>query len=322
MIDSFGRDINYLRVSVTDRCNLRCKYCMPEDIPFISHSEILRSEEILRICKSASELGIENIRVTGGEPFVRLGIIDLLSEIKSLPLIKRVTVTTNAVLLSKYVDALAGMGIDGINISLDTLNAHTYRQITGSDAFDNVMEGLKSALDAGLNVKLNCVPLRFTNEDELIKIASLAEDYKMDIRFIEAMPIGEGRSFCPIDGDSILKDLLTHYPLLKKSGEKRGNGPARYYAGSPLKGAVGFISAMSDCFCEECNRIRLTSTGKLKLCLYYDDEVDIRHLLRSGASDGDIKEAIKSAVLAKPERHNFGVGIEPAEHRKMWQIGG
>jgi len=321
MKDAFSREIDYMRISVTDRCNLRCKYCMPETMPYVPHEKILRKEEFLRVCKLASEMGVKNIRVTGGEPLVRLGVMDLLREIKKLPLVERLTLTTNGVLLEQHAEELADLKLDGVNISLDTLNAETFRNLTGVDAFAAVWRGIEAVLKTDMRVKLNCVPLRGINESELAEIAALAETRRLDVRFIEAMPVGEGKGFDPIDGESILRELLSVYPDLKKDDEKRGSGPAMYYNG-PLAGSIGFISAISSCFCEKCNRVRLTSTGMLKLCLYYDDNLDLRWLLRNGASDDEIKKAMMDAVLKKPEKHEFSVEQLPPERKKMWQIGG
>jgi len=321
MKDTYGREIDYMRVSVTDRCNLRCKYCMPETMPFVSHDEILRSEEIVRVCRLASELGIKNIRITGGEPLVRRGVMDLLREIKKLPLVEHLALTTNGVLLEQYAKELADIKLDGVNISLDTLSPATYHSLTGVDAFDDAWRGIEAVLETDIRVKLNCVPLRGINEGEYAKIAALAEERRIDVRFIEAMPVGEGKEFAPIDGESILNELRTVYPDLKVGSKKRGLGPARYFVGA-LKGSIGFINAMSSCFCEKCNRIRLTSVGMLKLCLYHDDAVDLGILLKNGASDDEIKAAVTRAVLEKPEKHDFTGGQAPGEGKKMWQIGG
>jgi len=294
---------------------------MPESLPFVPHEQILRNEEILRIARLTTELGVRNIRVTGGEPLVRRGVMDLLRELKKLPLLERLTLTTNGVLLEQHLKELSDIKLDGVNISLDTLNPETYHTLTGVDVFHEVWRGIEAVLETDMRVKLNCVPLRGVNEKEYLKMAALAEEKRLDVRFIEVMPIGEGITFEPIDGESILKELLSVYPDLKEGSRKRGSGPARYYEGR-LKGSIGFISAVSSCFCEKCNRIRLTSVGKLKFCLFYDDVMDLSALLRSGANDDEIKDAVVHAVLKKPEKHEFSGGQAPRERKKMWQIGG
>ena len=322
MRDAYDRKIDYMRVSITDRCNLRCIYCTPGDMHFVSHDEVLRNEEFIRICKIASELGIKHIRITGGEPLARPGAIDLLREIKKLPLVEHLALTTNGVLLERHINELSDIGISAINISLDTLDRETYLAITRHDLFDQVWRGVEATLDAGIQVKLNCVPLPGLNDDDILKIAGLAEKWPIDIRFIEAMPIGQGEQFKAIDNNAILDKLFDIYPGIHISDQKRGFGPARYYTGGALKGSIGFISPLSNCFCEQCNRIRLTSMGLLKLCLYYSDGVDLKSLLRGGASDGTIKKAIGDIILHKPEKHEFKSAGKPNEQKKMWQIGG
>jgi cyclic pyranopterin phosphate synthase len=327
MLDSFNRDIDYMRVSITDRCNLRCKYCMPEDLPDIPHDEILRYEEISRICRLMIGLGIRNFRVTGGEPLVRKGCVAFLKELKSLPGVGDVMLTTNGVLLERYIEDLRDMGINSINISLDTLAREVFSELTGRDEFDSVIRGIEAAVEAGLRVKINCVVMRGVNIDELADIAGLAERYPVDTRFIESMPIGSGSDFEAVPGDEIIQILWKKYPDLTKSVQRRGFGPAVYYQHDALKGTLGFINAISHNFCETCNRIRLTSDGFLKACLYYDQAVNLRSFLREGYSDMELIGVIKDAVAGKRERHLFQggdrSGEDPeADKRKMSRIGG
>lgn len=321
MRDGFGRNIDYLRVSITDRCNLRCRYCMPEDLPSIPHPDILRYEELEQVCAIAAGLGVRTVRVTGGEPLVRRGCVDFLARLKAIPGIDHVTLTTNGVLLARWADRLAALGLDGVNVSLDTLEPERYRHMTGRDDFAQAWAGLEAVLAAGLPVKINCVPLRGHNEEELEAIAGLAERLPVDVRFIETMPMG-AEIFDPIPGGEILARLRAVYPDLRENGASRGFGPARYYTSKALRGSVGFIDAVSHRFCESCNRVRLTSEGFLKLCLYHGHGVDLRALLRGGADDDAIAAAMTTAILVKPSEHHFFAADPAREPRRMWQIGG
>ena len=321
MTDQYGREITYLRLSITDRCSLRCRYCMPEDLPFTPHEQILRYEEILRLCAIAAGLGITTVKVTGGEPLVRRGCTGLMRELKAIPGIRHVTLTTNGVDLEEHLPALSALGVDGVNISLDTLDRETYRSITGRDALPRVLSALRAALGLGLKVKLNCVPLAETGLAGLLDLAALARDYPLDVRFIERMPIGHGADLPPLDQGALEGAILARWPDLAPTEERRGFGPARYYRSPAFRGAVGFIDAVSRCFCARCDRVRLTSEGFLKLCLAHGDGVDLRALLRGGADDGAIREAMAAAIFAKPARHTFGQ-TPPDEGRGMSQIGG
>lgn len=322
MIDSCGRRIDYMRVSITDRCNLRCRYCMPEDQPFIEHDQILRYEEIIRVCRAAATIGVRNIKITGGEPLVRRGCCDLIAQIKALPGVEHVTVTTNGVLLADAVPRFHEIGVDGVNISLDTLRPDVYAKITGRDCFEAVQRGLYAAIDTGLRVKINCVPLAGVNEDELCNLAMLARDRPVDVRFIEMMPIGLGGFFEPVPVETVRAHVRETFPDLKPDPKKHGFGPARYFTCDALKGSIGFIEAVSHSFCTGCNRVRLTSEGFFKLCLYHDDGADLRVLLRGGADDDAIAEAMRRAILEKPRAHAFEQGQAAEESRGMSQIGG
>ena len=323
MRDAFGRVIDYMRVSITDRCNLRCKYCMPEDLPFIHHDDILRYEEILRVCAAAARLGIKTIRVTGGEPLTRKGCVDFIRALKAQPGIENVTLTTNGVLLEPYLDELAGLKLDGLNISLDSLNQDTYLRITGQDGFKKVWRSLNRAIEVGFRVKINCVLVKGVNETEILPFARLAEELPVDVRFIELMPTGEDAGLEGVSTEEVMGVLADKYPDLSPDASKHGFGPARYYTCGLFKGGLGLIDAISSHFCSECNRLRLTSEGFLKLCLYHNDGLDLRPMLRGGAGDGEIGAAIENAVLRKPEHHSFrdGSGIDGGIN-KMSRIGG
>lgn len=321
MKDHMGRKIDYMRVSITDRCNLRCRYCMPEDLPQLPHSDILRYEEILRLCALAGSLGIRTIKVTGGEPLARRGCMDFLTRLCKIPGIENVTLTTNGVLLEHYIETLAGLGINRINISLDTLNPDTYRQITGKDSFDAVWRSFQAALGAGLRLKINTVPIRGVNDNELAEIAAIAEQYPVDVRFIELMPTGGGSDTGRITGEEVLDRLRQKYDLVPDC-EVHGFGPASYYHSGELQGSIGLITAVSNHFCSGCNRVRLTSEGYLKLCLYHDDGVDLRSMLRGGSSDIEMMEAMSDAISRKPAKHCFEVTDATHGIRNMSKIGG
>ncbi|MBQ4537149.1 MAG: GTP 3',8-cyclase MoaA [Lachnospiraceae bacterium] len=325
MTDGFGRTIDYLRISVTDKCNLRCKYCMPsEGIDFIPHEELLSLEEIFRLVRIMEGMGITKVRITGGEPLVRKNLIKLIKDINSLSGVKEIAMTTNGVLLGECVKELKEAGLTGVNISLDTTDAEHFAEITGADAADRVLESIDAALQQGLRVKLNCVPCREWNDADIENIALLAKEQAVDVRYIELMPVGCGRNFTGIPSDEILNRLEAKYGPAKESAEKRGNGPAKYYDLEGFQGKIGFISPISHKFCSECNRIRLTAEGRLKLCLHYNHGLELKPLLRGGASDEEIKLAIKEALMRKPMAHDFAHAdsLADSEKRKMVQIGG
>lgn len=323
MRDSLGRNIDYLRVSITDRCNLRCRYCMPEDLPFVPHENILRYEEILRIVQIMTGLGVTKFKVTGGEPLVRKGCAGFIKELKSVPGVELVSLTTNGVFLEENLSAISGAGIDGVNISLDTLDAKKYTYITGRDEFGHVIRAIEKAVDSGLRVKINCVPIRGINDGESIAFARLAERLPLDVRFIELMPSAAGKGFDRVKSGETLAVLKTEYTDLMPDLSPRGNGPARYYKSERLKGAIGFIDAVSNHFCENCNRLRLTGEGFLKLCLFYREGLDLRGMMRSGAPDDEIAQAVLNAVKLKPERHFFADTCDSSVViEKMSGIGG
>ena len=321
MKDRLGREISYMRVSVTDRCDLRCKYCMPSGVPFIPHEDILRYEETLRICRAAVTLGIGRFKVTGGEPFVRKGAADFIAQLKAEPGVKCVTVTTNGTRLRDALPKLKQAGVNGVNISLDAMDAATYQAITGTDRVGEVLCAIRECAGSGIMTKVNCVLLE-SNTDQIIPLASLAQELPVDVRFIELMPIGCGRGLSGPTCDMALEQLSRVYPDLHYVDEKRGNGPAVYYRSAQLKGRIGFIGANSHQFCGACNRVRLTSTGFVKPCLCYDSGADLRALLRGGASDRELADALSKAIFEKPAAHCFTEADRITETKRMSQIGG
>lgn len=326
MIDGKGRLIDYMRISVTDRCNLRCRYCMPDGIRQIAMSEILTYEEIERICQIAAELGIKKLKITGGEPLVRKGCTDLIRRLKKVPGIEQVTLTTNGVLLTEYLESLKKAGTDGINISLDTCNSIRYQAITGMDACDRVIEAVHKSAVSGIRTKVNAVLQEDNPEGEVCKedikgLLDLSKETAVDVRFIELMPIGYGKKRHGVSNDRVLSEIRKIYPEIKRDERTHGNGPAVYYQIPGFSGSIGFISAMHGKFCRECNRIRMTATGDIKPCLCYADVYPLRDLLRSGNYEL-VKEQLTEAVRKKPEAHCFEEPGAVTEEHQMVQIGG
>lgn len=318
MVDQFGRTIDYMRLSITDRCNLRCRYCMPGGVVPVAHSDVLTYEEFLRVAAAAMELGITKFKVTGGEPLARLGCVDFIARLKALPGVEQVTLTTNGVLLVPIVPRLAEIGIDGVNVSLDAPDRETFAAITGFDALDKVLDSIEALLAAGIKTKLNCVLLPGC-EERLVPLAQFARR-GLDVRFIEVMPIGAGAADPGPSRDETLDILRREWPDLRCVDERRGNGPAHYYASAALPGRVGMIDAVSHKFCAGCNRVRLTSTGQLKPCLCYGEGADLRTVLRE--RPGELKTALRAAISGKPEAHCFDDAGQITEARGMSQIGG
>lgn len=327
MIDIYKRKIDYIRISITDRCNLRCVYCMPEEgIRLIKHDEVLSYEEIIRLCKLFSKIGISKVKLTGGEPLVRRDVHRLIKSIKEIDGIDNVTLTTNGILLKDAIDELVKAGLDAVNISIDTLKNDTYRELTRIGDVNKVLNGIKKCLEyKDLKVKLNCVPIKGRNEGEIIDLIKLCKDDDISIRFIEMMPIGLGKNMQGLNDEEIMSLIEKNIGKLTPYSGKLGNGPSNYYSIEGYKGKVGFISAVNHKFCQTCNRVRLTCEGFLKACLQYDIGTDLKTMLRNGSSDDEILEAVKSTIYNKPESHNFKIvknENEKVEYRGMSQIGG
>jgi len=327
--DAYSRPINYLRISVTDRCNLRCLYCMPpEGVPWRPHEQILRYEEIETVVRAATELGISKVRLTGGEPLVRPGIVGLVRMLARVPGVDDLTMTTNGVLLSRYAEALAEAGLRRVNVSLDTLRAERFHRITLLGRIEGVLAGIKAAHRAGLEpVKINTVVIRGMNDDEVVDFAQKTTDEGWNVRFIEWMPIGNGQCMGRrwLDGvttaEEIRHKIEAALGKLQPARAGTGGGPARYYRLPGAKGTIGFITPVSEHFCFRCNRLRLTADGQLRPCLLSDEEIDLRTPLREGADVTQIKALILQGIECKPLQHHLDECKRP-EKRVMSQIGG
>ena len=325
MKDGRSRGIEYLRISVTDRCNFRCTYCMPEEgIESIVHDEVLRFEEILKICGAMAKLGVKKIKLTGGEPLVRKGFTSLVRDINQIEGIEEITLTTNGFLLSENLEELIKAGISSINISLDTLDAKRFKEITRVDGLQRVLDAIHKAAQSSLkSVKVNALVAKHLNEQDIIGLVKLAQNERIHVRFIELMPIGLGKSLEPMKKSEIMERIEAVYGKLTPYNEKLGNGPSKYYALEGFKGKIGFISAVSECFCEGCNRIRLTADGFLKLCLHSSKGLDLKTPIREGVQEEELIKIISQAIMSKPERHHFGEENKGQfESKIMAQIGG
>ncbi len=301
MIDSYGRSIDYLRISVTDRCNLRCQYCMPQGgVQSIPHQEILTLEELLRLCRLFASLGVRKIKVTGGEPLVRKQVASFIGHLKEIDGIEQVTLTSNGLALERCLPELQAAGLDGINISLDTIRREVFTFLTGTDGLPMVLSSLQKAIESGIPVKINCVPILGMNEEDIVPIASFAQKGVKAVRFIELMPMGLACRFQGLPSSVVQELLKTAYGPLCPSQAKLGNGPAQYYKIAGFHGQIGFIDPMSHRFCQSCNRLRLTANGRLKLCLAHEAGADLKELLRDPHySDEQILIKIKETVWAK-----------------------
>ena len=326
MLDQFGRTIDYMRVSITDRCNLRCRYCMPDGISLVPMKNILTYEEIEEICAAAVSLDIRKFKITGGEPLARLGCADLIASLKKIPGAEQVTMTTNGVLLKKYLPELLAAGLDAVNISLDTLIPARFESITGSNKLDEVLDGIDASLKAGLRTKINAVLQQDVNDDEWFRLASLAEYKMLDVRFIEMMPIGYGKNVTGISNDILRARFSASFPEIEIDPSVHGNGPAEYVRIPGWMGSIGFISAIHGKFCGSCSRVRLTSRGRLKPCLCYGETIDLLPLLRTGTRGAERKEALtealRSGIFQKPGQHCFEDPEMVTETGRMADIGG
>ena len=324
MTDKFNRKIEYARISVTDRCNLRCQYCMPENgVEKISHADILTYEEIIHVAKIFARLGIKKIRLTGGEPLLRKNICKLIAALKNISGIEIVTLTTNGVLLKSFAQDLISAGIDGINLSLDTLDEKIFENLTRRNFFLKVIEGLQTLLDLNFpNLKINCVPLRGVNESQILKIIALAKNYPVKVRFIELMPIGCAENFCGVPTSEIFNLIEKNFGSLAQVEKNPLCGPAKYFKPKNFIGQIGFIDALEHKFCGDCNRIRLTAEGFLKPCLNFGTGLDVKNLLRSNCNDEEIFSAIEQTIYNKPREHLFNKKNNLRDGRKMYQVGG
>ena len=322
--DSFQRPINYLRISVTDRCNLRCIYCMPsQGITLASHQDILTYEEIYTVARAAAELGIKKIRITGGEPLVRLGLPELIRMLAGIEAIDDISLTTNGILLGRDASELKSAGLDRVNVSLDTLSPARYKQITGSEGLERVLEGIEIARSCGLSpVKINTVLLAGINDDEILSFARKTMSEGWHVRFIERMSFyNEDALASRFISTGEVRQRLETLGKLEPCSPGAGNGPAKYFRLPGASGSIGFITAVSEHFCFNCNRLRLTADGKLRPCLLSEDEIDIRQPLRQGISTAQLKEIIKEGAARKP----LGQSQEPGnKHRRrpFSQVGG
>ena len=328
LIDSYHRRINYLRLSLTDRCNLRCRYCMPpEGVTKFGHEEILRYEEILRFVRLAVRKGIQKIRLTGGEPLVRKGILPFIRELSALPGIQDLSLTTNGLLLPELADPLRKAGLKRVNISMDSLHPEKYREITGGGNLSQVWAGIEAAKSVGMSpIKINVVAIAGFNDKEIFDFAALTMNHPFQVRFIEFMPFGgfwEWKKESWISCDEIQRRIEARVPLIPAEQTKNSHdGPARLFRFPQAKGEIGFISPISNHFCDSCNRLRLTADGKLRTCLFAEEEIDIRELLRQDCSDRLLEAILEEAILRKPLRRRMIEGSIKSCSRPMVQIGG
>ncbi len=326
LADAFRRPITYLRISVTDRCNLRCTYCMPEaGLPWIPKPEILTYEEIEQIVRAAASVGVRSIRLTGGEPLVRRGLARLVGRLSAIEGIEDVALSTNGLLLGDEARPMAEAGLRRVNVSLDTLKPERFESIARRPGLERVLAGIDAAIAAGLApLKINCVVMRGSNDDEIAAFAELTRERPVFVRFIEMMPVldnVDAQRDAYVSSDEIL-DRVRAVGALEPSPGPGGNGPARYFAFPGAPGAVGVISPLSHDYCETCNRVRLTADGRLRLCLFGDFEIDLRTPLRAGASLAELAALFHGGMLIKPERHHLRLGEPASRMRAFSEIGG
>jgi cyclic pyranopterin phosphate synthase len=326
LTDAFTRRITYLRISVTDRCNLRCVYCMPEaGLPWIPKAEILRFEEIEAIVRAAASVGVRSLRLTGGEPLVRRDLPDLVARLAAIPGIEDIALSTNGLLLAETAHELRAAGLRRVNVSLDTLREDRFAAIARRPGLDRVLAGIDAAIAAGLApLKLNCVVMHGQNDDEVHDFAAFTRNRDVYVRFIEVMPVQDNVALqrdAYVSSAELLARIGRDGDLLPVPGPG-GNGPARYYAFAGARGAIGVISPLSHDYCETCNRVRLSADGHLKLCLFGDTGIDLRTPLRSGAGESEIVAILQNAMTIKPERHHLDLGKPASAMRALSEIGG
>lgn len=326
MIDTYARRIDYLRVSVTNRCNLRCKYCMPEEgVEDIGHANMLTLEEIAHLVNVSASIGIQSVRLTGGEPLLRKNITKLIADIAGIPGIDDISMTTNGMLFTDMASDLKQAGLNRVNFSLDTLDAERFRHITGCGDLRKVCQAISTALEIGMNpIKINTVVMQGINDQEILDIAELAKTMPIHVRFIEFMPIGDlpfyqQDRFIPMH---TIREIVEAKYELTDSADIKGSGPAKSFKIRNGLGTIGFISAMSHSFCHACHRMRLTADGKLRGCLFAKQEINIKLALKNHASDETIADIFRRAIREKPEQHCMNAGWGADNTRKMYQIGG
>lgn len=326
LIDSFGREISYLRISVTDRCDFRCTYCMAEEMTFLPRKQVLSLEEIERVARIFVGLGVRKIRVTGGEPLVRHSVDQLIANLGQLPGLKELALTTNGSQLTRLAEPLKAGGVTSMNISLDTLEPEAFRRITRTGDLDKVIAGIDAAVAAGFpRLRLNAVVLRGHNEDQILPLTEFAIERGVDIAFIEEMPLGQvnaaGKSLELVTSDEVLNTIAAKHSLTAADAQQH-SGPARYHTIAGTQTRVGLISPHSNNFCSSCNRLRITAEGRLLLCLGNEDSISLRDLMRAGLDDEALTGAIRDALTYKPERHVFDRPDEPQILRFMNASGG
>ncbi len=330
IVDSYSRTISYLRLSLTDRCNLRCRYCMPvggkKELQLLQHEDLLSYEELYRIVQVAVGMGMNKLRLTGGEPLVRKNVMEFIKKLASIENLEEIRLTTNGVLLAEKAKGLFAVGIRKLNISLDTMQPERFTDITGVDMFQQVWQGIEVAEKTGFDIKLNVVAMKGVNDDEFVDFAKLATERPFQVRFIEFMPVGDESAWDEASyiSSTDLKEQIGKIGTLEPLSGSRMDGPARVYeltTPDGKKGKVGFISPISHHFCDTCNRLRLTSAGSLRACLLHDREADLKALIRSGASDEQLRSLIHQTILDKPKGHTLGE--DPAKcSGQMSRIGG
>jgi len=329
LVDAFNRKITYIRISVTDRCNLRCVYCVPScgTISNLPSNELLQFDEMLRIVKVAAKMGLNKVRITGGEPLVRRGVVEFIAAVNKIDGIKDIAMTTNGVLLKNYAQALKKAGLRRLNISLDTFDPKKFQEITKGDCFDRVWEGILEAERVGFDpIKLNVVPSKGSNDNEIVDFAKLTLTKPFQVRFIEFMPVDDWESWKKsfISKAEMMEKIETALGKLEPViNAKDKSGPAKNYRLYGAKGLVGFISAISEHFCDTCNRIRLGADGKIKHCLFSESYLDFREPIRNGCDDAEIERLLCSVMETKPEAHNIDINAESKKYlHSMTQIGG
>ena len=324
-LDRFGRSISYLRISLTDHCNLRCVYCMPEDMTFRPNAELMQDDEILLFTRLFASLGFHKIRLTGGEPTVRADIVDLVREITHTPGVRSLSITTNGILLSRLAGPLAEAGLDRVNISLDTLDPEKFRRLTRWGKLEDVWTGLEAAEEAGLTpIKINAVVVRGYNESDVLDVARLTLEHPWQVRFIEMMPFAGATELQinqVVNWEEMHQRIENAFGSLKIVGNGKLDGEARLYHLPGALGDIGFISSVTKPFCAECNRARLTADGRLRLCLLREKEVDLLTPLRNGATLEDLRQLILDGIWQKPWGHELAQGVIPL-NRVMSEIGG